>query len=147
MKPNPRPHSSARTPDDERALLAREAHQQHEMELLVGYLLLSGVALSIVLVLTGMIWEYAKTGSLHLNYLIAGMNFFEFLVRDVRAILTPALIGPRAFVNLGIAALIFTPYIRVVSSMVFFAVAEKNWKYTAFTAFVGVVLTYSLFLR
>ncbi len=117
------------------------------MELLVGYLLLTGVILSILLVLTGMTWEYVRSGSLHLNYLIAGMNFFQFLVDDVRAILTPALIGPRAFVNLGIAALLFTPYIRVVSSMLFFAVAEKNWKYTAFTAFVGLVLTYSLFLR
>lgn len=125
----------------------REAHQEHEMELLVGYLLLTGVILSILLVLTGMTWEYVRSGSLHLNYLIAGMNFFQFLVDDVRAILTPALIGPRAFVNLGIAALLFTPYIRVVSSMLFFAVAEKNWKYTAFTAFVGLVLTYSLFLR
>lgn len=117
------------------------------MELLVGYLLLSGVMVSIVLLLTGMIWEYVKTGSLHLNYLIAGMNFFQFFLRDIHAIVTPRLFGPRAFVNLGIAALLFTPYIRVVSSMVFFAAAEKNWKYTAFTAFVGIVLTYSLFLR
>ncbi|MHB1544066.1 MAG: DUF1634 domain-containing protein [Gammaproteobacteria bacterium] len=145
MKSKHRPKPAA-TPDSH-SKIGKEARQEHEMELLVGYLLLSGVVLSIILVLTGMIWEYVKTGSLHLNYLIAGMNFFQFLVGDVRAILTPALIGPRAFVNLGIAVLIFTPYIRVVSSMVFFAAAEKNWKYTAFTAFVGVVLTYSLFLR
>ncbi len=146
MKPKHAPHTDP-TPMPARAKLEREARQEHEMELLVGYLLLSGVLLSILLVVTGMAWEYVKTGSLHLNYLIAGMNFFQFLVGDLRAILTPSLIGPRAFVNLGIAALLFTPYIRVVSSMVFFAAAEKNWKYTAFTAFVGVVLTYSLFLR
>ena len=31
--------------------------------------------------------------------------------------------------------------------MVFFALVERNWKYTLFTTFVFAVLTYSLFLR
>jgi hypothetical protein len=31
--------------------------------------------------------------------------------------------------------------------MVYFAVAERNIKYTVFTGFVLAVLTYSLFLR
>jgi len=50
------------------------------------------------------------------------------------------------FVNVGIAALMLTPYIRVMASMLFFAFAEKNCKYTAFTGVVFVLLTYSFFL-
>jgi hypothetical protein len=35
----------------------------------------------------------------------------------------------------------------VLASLLFFAFAEHNWKYTLFTGFVLAVLTYSLFLR
>jgi uncharacterized membrane protein len=141
MNPTPREPSDATT------AARREARLEHDMELLVGYILLAGVLFSIVLLLTGLVWQYVRTGSLHLKYLIAGMNYFDFLVHDLRAMFQLSGWGPRAFIDLGIAALLFTPYIRVVSSMVFFAVEERNWKYTAFTAFVGAVLTYSLFLR
>ena len=74
------------------------------------------------------------------------MNFFEFVLSDLRSVFTDTL-RPRLFLNLGIAALMLTPYVRVLASMVYFAVAERNWKYTLFTAFVFSVLTYSLFLR
>jgi hypothetical protein len=35
----------------------------------------------------------------------------------------------------------------VLASMLYFALVERNGKYTAFTAFVLLTLTYSLFLR
>jgi uncharacterized membrane protein len=56
-------------------------------------------------------------------------------------------VRPRLLISLGIVALLLTPYLRVLASMLFFAVVEHNWKYTAFTAFVLIVLTYSLVLR
>ena len=31
--------------------------------------------------------------------------------------------------------------------MLYFAAAERNWKYTLFTSFVFILLTYSLSLR
>lgn len=54
---------------------------------------------------------------------------------------------PRVLINFGLAVLLLTPYVRVAASMLYVAVAERNWKYTAFTGFVFAVLTYSLFLR
>ncbi len=54
---------------------------------------------------------------------------------------------PRLLVSLGIAALLLTPYLRVLASLLFFAFVEHNWKYSLFTGFVLAVLTYSLFLR
>jgi uncharacterized membrane protein len=74
------------------------------------------------------------------------MNFFEFVLNDIRLTLQGAL-RPRLLVNLGMATLMLTPYVRVLVSMLFFAVVEHNRKYTVFTAFVFSVLTYSLFLR
>jgi uncharacterized membrane protein len=81
-----------------------------------------------------------------MDYVIAGVNFFEFVLEDVRQMLLGAF-RPRLLVSLGIATLMLTPFVRVFASMLFFAVVEHNWKYTAFTAFVFTVLTYSLFLR
>ena len=43
--------------------------------------------------------------------------------------------------------LLLTPYVRVLASMLYFALVERNLKYSVFTAFVLLVLTYSLFLR
>jgi len=40
-----------------------------------------------------------------------------------------------------------TPFVRVLTSVFYFAFVERNWKYTLFTGFVLGLLTYSLFLR
>ncbi len=119
---------------------------QFDMEVLVGYILLIGVLISMGLIALGMAWRWVNTGALEFDYTIAGMNFFEFVWSDLQQVFAGAF-RPRLLVNLGIAALMLTPYVRVLASMVYFAVAERNWKYTLFTAFVFTVLTYSLFLR
>jgi uncharacterized membrane protein len=116
------------------------------MEVLVGYVLLIGVLLSMALVAIGIVWRWLTTGQLGLNYSITGMNFFEFVVEDVRQLVQGNL-RPRLFMNLGIAVLLLTPFTRVLASVFYFAFAARNWKYVLFTGFVLSVLTYSLFLR
>lgn len=116
------------------------------MDGLVGYILQYGVLASLALVTIGLCWKWADTGKLRLDYRIAGMNLFQFVVSEIR-IAASGEVRPRLFVNLGIAVLILTPFIRVAASMVYFMVVSKNWKYTLFTSFVLIVLTYSLFLR
>ena len=37
-----------------------------------------------------------------------------------------------------------TPYVRVLASMLYFMLVERNLKYGLFTAFVLAMLTYSL---
>jgi uncharacterized membrane protein len=119
---------------------------QARMELMVGYVLQAGVLLSALLLAAGLIWHYAATGQLNFNFSIKGMNLYELLVKDVcQAICGSA--RPRLLISLGILVLLLTPYVRVLSSMVYFAIVERNCKYTVFTGFVFVVLTYSLFLR
>lgn len=126
--------------------VAQVSEQEAAMDVLVGYVLLIGVLLSMALIALGVIWRFFNTGQLGMDYTIAGMNFFEFVLEDIRLMVSGAL-RPRLLVSLGIAALMLTPFVRVFASMLFFAIVEHNWKYTAFTAFVFAVLTYSLFLR
>jgi uncharacterized membrane protein len=139
-------HEPATEPEGRSLVTSGETREQANMDVLVGYVLAGGVITSMILVATGLIWHWAITGSLGLDYSMGGMNFFRFVVSDVVTVIRTGF-GPRRMINLGVAVLMLTPFIRVASSMFYFAVVEHNWKYTIFTGFVLTVLTYSLFLR
>jgi uncharacterized membrane protein len=128
--------------------LPDKAQSDHhfDMESLVGYILLIGVLLSVALLMVGFIWRWVRVGNLRFEHSIVGMNFFEFIHSTLRQITSQAF-RPRLFLNMGIAVLMLTPFVRVLASVFYFAFAEHNWKYTLFTGFVLGVLTYSLFLR
>jgi uncharacterized membrane protein len=130
-------------------LSTQEAAQQESMNLmdsLVGYILLIGVLLSVTLIVIGTLWNWGLKGSLSLQFTIANENYFNFLRNDLAELFRGA-IQPELLVSLGIGTLMFTPYLRVAASAVYFAFVAKNLKYTVFTLFVFTVLTYSLFLR
>lgn len=126
--------------------IAGEQKRMSTMDVLVGYILLIGVLLSGSLIIAGTLWNWVLTHHLATQFTISGENYFEFLTSSLHALLTCA-IEPRLFISLGIVTLMFTPYLRVGASVVYFAVVARNVKYTLFTLFVFVVLTYSLFLR
>ena len=117
-----------------------------DMESLVGYILLTGVLLSVALLAVGFVWRWVRVGNLRFEHSIVGMNFFEFILSTLRGMASQAL-RPRLFLNMGIGVLMLTPFVRVLASVFYFAFVEHNWKYTLFTGFVLSVLTYSLFLR
>ncbi|MGA9753455.1 MAG: DUF1634 domain-containing protein [Acidobacteriota bacterium] len=125
---------------------ARDQQLQARMEMMVGYVLQAGVVVSALLLAAGLIWRFMATGRLGFDFTLSGMNLYEFLVHDVHTAFSGAA-RPRLLISLGILVLLITPYVRVLSSMVYFAVVERNCKYTFFTGFVFAVLTYSLFLR
>jgi uncharacterized membrane protein len=117
-----------------------------DMESLVGYILLTGILLSVALLAVGFVWRWLRVGNLRFEHSIVGMNFFEFISSTLGQMASRAF-RPRLFLNMGIAVLMLTPFVRVLASVFYFAFVEHNWKYTLFTAFVLTVLTYSLFLR
>jgi uncharacterized membrane protein len=117
--------------------------ERETMDVVVGYILLAGVLTSLVLVAAGLAWHWVREGNPRFDYTLAGTTVFQFLVDDVHALFAGEL-RPRLLLNLGIAVLLFTPYLRVLASVVYFAVVERNAKYTAFTGFVLATLTYSL---
>jgi uncharacterized membrane protein len=128
--------------------VARPQHGRTKVDIdvLIGYVLLLGVILSVILVLAGLAWAWIRTGHLGVQYTISRTNLFQFVVADLGQLWAGAL-RPRLLTSLGIAVLMLTPYVRVLASLLFFALVEHNWKYVLFTGFVLAVLTYTLFLR
>jgi uncharacterized membrane protein len=126
--------------------MSARADHAADMDVLVGYVLLVGVLSSLALLAGGLAWRWSSTGTARLDYDLAGTTVFQLLATDVRQLAAGAW-RPRLLVNLGLAALLLTPYTRVLASMLYFAFVERDRKYVAFTAFVLVTLTYSLFLR
>ena len=116
----------------------REPSRQLEMDALLSYILLYGVVISLALVTISLIWKWLATGQVGFVYELAGMNLYQFATTQIRTTLAGQ-IRPELLMNLGIAVLMLTPFMRVIASLVFFAAVSKNWKY--------VLLTYSLFLR
>jgi uncharacterized membrane protein len=116
------------------------------MESVVGYILLGGVSLSVALIIGGLAWHWVTTGQLQFEYSIGGMDLVRFISSDLQQLVAGPM-RPRYLINLGIAVLILTPYVRILASVLYFAFAAHNWKYALFTAFVLGALTYSLFGR
>lgn len=117
-----------------------------DMETLIGSLLLIGVLTSLTLLVTGTVWHWFAYGNLRFHYPIKGTNLFEFLTGSLQQI-GEETFRPRLLINLGLSVLLLTPYLRVLASMLYFLIAERNGKYTLFTLVVFAVLTYTLFLR
>jgi uncharacterized membrane protein len=134
------------TSKPDKKLAVTPADREGPLDTLIGYLLLLGVAASATLIAAGLLWHWARTGQLGDEYTICNMNLLEFTLDGIRRAVEVQF-RPRLLISLGIAALLLTPYLRVLVSLVFFAFAERNWKYVIFTGFVLAVLTYSLLLR
>ena len=130
---------------EERRHAAPAEGSPRDMEFIVGWILLAGVLASVAFIAAGLVWRSSNAGSPRLDYQLSGSNLFEFCVDDI-AQATRGAFRPRLLVNIGLALLMLTPFLRVLVSMIYFAV-ERNAKYTVFTGFVLALLTYSLFLR
>jgi uncharacterized membrane protein len=119
-----------------------------KLETIISYLLIVGVVVSVILEATGIALYYGTYGNLQLSQnqavFISGKNFFAFIIYQ-----TQHLIGSQnalLFMTLGLIILILTPYIRAITSVIYFA-WEKHFKYVLITMFVLVVLTLSLALH
>lgn len=122
---------------------------ESRLELAISYILIIGVVIALFLETIGIAFFYRSRG--HLNILsknesivIHGQNFFSFLNKILKGVYTQD--SAILFMILGIAILILTPYIRVITSVLYFT-WKKDLKYTLITIFVLIVLTLSLFLH
>jgi uncharacterized membrane protein len=116
-----------------------------DLETLAWTILAGGLLLSIFLILSGLAWEWIAARTLNTGPPLMAVNLRRFL----EAIITGSAEGlsPVVFLNSGIAALLLTPYTQILASMCFFAFQDHNYRFTAITGFVAVVLTWILFLR
>jgi uncharacterized membrane protein len=121
---------------------------ESNLETGISYLLISGVIISLVLEIVGVILLYHSYGSLAISQnesvFIRGNDFFTFILQQIQGKRSPG-IGLE-LMTVGIIVLILTPYIRLIMSVVYFG-WEKNLKYVFITLFVLVVITLSLILH
>ncbi|MHB0885448.1 MAG: DUF1634 domain-containing protein [Bacillota bacterium] len=117
-----------------------------DMEIVISYVLITGVAISLILLVIGTTIYALAHHSLDLAYALPQDNLYAFIALTFTHIFT-GVIAPTDVINLGIIVLMLTPYVRVFFSAIYFGAIEHNVKYTLFTSFVLAVLTYSLFLR
>jgi uncharacterized membrane protein len=118
------------------------------LEVFIGYLLIAGVITSVVLESIGIILFYGTYGNTQVSqnqaFFIKGNDFFSFIVQQ-----TQHLFGSQnalLFMTLGFIALLLTPYMRAITSVIYFG-WEKNAKFVVITVFVLLVLTLSLVLH
>jgi uncharacterized membrane protein len=120
----------------------------NRFEKTISYLLLVGVAISLILETIGMILFHHSYGyssvSEEREMFIHGRNFFKFVVN----LFEGRYVGKEAMLlmSFGMVALILTPYVRVAMSVFYFA-WEKNIKYVVITSFVLALLTISLTVK
>lgn len=116
-----------------------------ELEPLVWKILGGGLLLSVILILAGLGWEWASSGTVSMGPTILALNLGGFLTATAAG--AAGGLSPAFLLNCGIAVLLLTPYVRVLASVVFFGFRDRDYRFTAITGFVAVVLTWVLFLR
>lgn len=121
---------------------------ESKLETTISYILIIGVIISVLFEIVGITLFYQTYGNVQISqsktFFISGMNFFAFIIDQFGH-----LFGAQSavvFMTLGLIILILTPYIRAISSVIYFA-WEKNRKYVLITLFVLIVLTVSLALH
>jgi uncharacterized membrane protein len=112
-----------------------------QLEKIVAWLLISGVALAALVVLAGaagFLWQYGIQSPDHHVFHGVPPQY-----RDIRGVISAA--GPsdwRAVIQLGLLLLILTPIARVAFSLAGFAL-ERDRTYVVLTALVLAILLYS----
>jgi uncharacterized membrane protein len=119
-----------------------------KLETIVSYLLMIGVICSVMLEVLGITLYYSTYGNVQISQnqtvFISGQNFFAFIIDQMQHLFGSE--NAILFMTLGIVILILVPYIRVITSVIYFG-WEKNRKYVLITLFVLIVLTVSLALH
>ena len=128
--------------------MTAEIDEENKLESIISVILIVGVALSVLLITIGLSLYYNTYGNLLVsessNVHIYGENFFDFIAQTLQNLV--ATDNALLFITLGIIVLILTPYIRAITSFLYFT-WQKNWKYVLITLFVIVILTVSLALH
>ena len=121
---------------------------ESKIESILSYILITGVTISLILMITGIVLSYLETGSLNISrdqsMFIHGKNFFNF----INGLLQGK--GPESlaisFLVIGAVVLMLTPFIRVIASFIYFATV-KDLKYVFITLIVLSILTISLLMH
>jgi uncharacterized membrane protein len=126
------PFGRGRLPDSEARL--------RQAELLISFVLRGGVVLSAAIIGVGVLLYYIR------YFATGGPAGQGTIYHSVSGVLGGVLAGdPLAIIALGLLVLLLTPVLRVVVSIVTFAL-ERDWLYTGITLLVFCILLLSFLL-
>lgn len=117
-------------------------------ESVTSYVLMGGLALSVAFEVIGIALFYAQSGSFNYQFTpqwqMTGPDFFTYTLSLLESAGTYS--SPIALMALGVAILMLTSYVRVLTTLLHFAFV-KNLKYTAICIFVLLLLTITLYVH
>jgi uncharacterized membrane protein len=124
-------------------LINRQAAIDQKLEVVIGYTLRIGVVTAAVIVLIGGVLYLVENRSAPANYhafhaASRHSASLSGIVRNIRAF------DSRGIIQLGLLVLVATPIMRVMFSIIAFAM-ERDITYVIVTLIVLAVLLYSLF--
>jgi uncharacterized membrane protein len=113
-----------------------------DMQVIIGWILRAGVAISMLIVFIGGVFFVYRHGSSIPDYhVFRGVPWF---IHDTGGIINATLnFRGQAIIQLGIILLIATPVIRVAFSAIGFII-EKDYLYTAITLIVLLIIVGSM---
>ncbi len=110
------------------------AKEQRNLDQAIHKLLVVGLAISVALMLVGLILDL----TLHREIPTSIPHLAEIFTRLIA-------LRPSGFLSLGLLVLIVTPVVRVLGSVLAF-MYERDWRYAAITFVVLIVVTLSIVL-
>lgn len=116
------------------------------LEDVIGYILIIGVVTSLIMESAGLVLYTVNKGTVGIDLSdsearVRSRDFFAYIIDVVASVLSnPSYASVMA---LGLVLLMLTPYLRVVASVVYFALSY-NYKYVVTTLIVLAMLTASL---
>jgi uncharacterized membrane protein len=116
------------------------------LEDVIGYILIIGVVTSLIMESAGLVLYTVDKGTVGIDLSdsearVRSRDFFAYIIDVVASVLSnPSYASVMA---LGLVLLMLTPYLRVVASVVYFALSH-NYKYVVITLIVLAMLTASL---
>lgn len=110
-----------------------------KLDVMISWILVAGVAASLAVTTWALASYYLSNGpalALSDEYRVSSKSFFDYLLHMHKG-------GVAGAMAVGVAALMLTPYIRALASLIYF-IAKRDIKYILITAFVFTILTISL---
>ena len=111
-----------------------------DIEPLVSRTLQAGMLISMGLILAGLVAEWLGQGSVKATYFLRADSIPLLVLADFRR-LSEGGAWPRILMDLGIAVLMLTSYLRVGISMTYFSLVDRSWKQAVLTGIVLSILT------
>ena len=119
---------------------------EEKLEKVIGYILMLGVAISLIVESVGIFNYYLVNGNLEITFqpdlALKGTNIFSYAGATILKFITGGWTD-YSFLGLGVVLLLMTPYARVWTSVIYFSLM-KNVKYVLITGIVLVILTASM---